>query len=224
MEKSKKFILRVLSDNLKNLRNDRHLSINLMADTCGISAGAFKSYLYGRNLPSVETLVLICNCYHISIGKLFGSLLDYETESATIIEILNSFGRLPSEKQGRIYGTIAPLVEKLISGNPNLERANFATRLRVCREDYGFSTGWFCKQCLIAENTLKAYEFSQRLPGIEGFIKICQTLRVSPEYMMCNAFDENYPFEFDKRFYYLTPLELSALSTTVKRLCSYFEN
>lgn len=215
-------ILTVLSQNLRLVRKERDLSIDLFADTCGLTSSALKSYLYGKSLPSIETLVSICNCYHISINVLFGDLIDFETEDKAITDILVSFQLLPDAKRGRVYGLIAPLVERMVQSS-NLDAAGFSAKLKVCREDGGYSLRDFAQECDIAVNSLKAYECSQRIPGIEVFLTICRTLSVSPEYLLCNSFSPDYPYRVDKRFYGLTPLDLSALAVTANRLCKFYD-
>ena len=206
-----------ISDSLKKIKSDRNMEVSLMADLLNIPVSTFETYLYAQNIPSLDTVIHICNQFHYPINTFFAPLIVEPTEQQFIKRIISNYCMLPEIKQKRVYQMIEPLVQSMIGDMPDLKGAGFGQKIRILREDIRMILADTADAYGIRPNTLKVLEANQRLPSIAVCLKICGTLHVSPEYLLCNYL--TYPLTVDKNYYLLKPRELSALAESSYRIC-----
>ena len=206
-----------ISDSLKKIKADRGMDVSLMADLLNIPASTFETYLYARNLPSLDTVIRICNQFNYPINDFFAPLIGHATEQALIARVYSSFGMLPEIKRKQVYQVIEPLIQSMADDLPDLKIAGFGQKIRILREDSRTTLVDAAESYGIKPDTLKVLEANKRLPSISTFLKLCKSLRVSPEYLLCNYL--TYPFPVDNGFYFLKPRELAALAEVSRRLC-----
>lgn len=206
-----------ISNSLKKIKSDRGMDVSLMADLLNIPVSTLETYLYARNIPSLDTVIRICNQFNYPINNFFTPLIDSTTEQALIVRIYSSFSMLPEIKQKQVYQVIEPLIQSMADDLPDLKTAGFGQKIRILREDSRTTLSDAAEAYGIKPETLKVLEANQRLPSIATFLKLCGTLHVSPEYLLCNYL--TYPFSVDKGLYFLKPRELTALAEVSCRLC-----
>ena len=61
-----------LGDRLRNAREERDLKQTDVARQTGISNKVLSSYERNISLPTIDNLILLCNCYQISSDELLG--------------------------------------------------------------------------------------------------------------------------------------------------------
>lgn len=215
------FILRQLSQNFKELHSSLGLPIEVIASKCDMSTSTFKNYLYGINMPSIETLISICSTINIPIKTFFNHLVDFQTEDLSIQRISGAFKGLSTFRQEYLKASLEPLVSSVAVGTADIMAAKFGTRLKVVRNDYGITIKAIADKCGVDTKTIRAYESTQSLPGIPIFLNICRELKVSPGYMLYNHLPQCH--QYDKCFYLLTPRVLEGLAITVERLCNFLK-
>ena len=67
-----------LGDRLRNAREERDLKQMDVARQTGISNKVLSSYERNISLPTIDNLILLCNCYQISSDELLGIQLPTE--------------------------------------------------------------------------------------------------------------------------------------------------
>jgi len=72
---------------------------------------------------------------------------------------------------------------------------NFASRLKEMREKRGLSQAKLAELCNSSEVVMRGYEKSRRMPQADMLIRICNALKVSPDFLLqdelaVNPYDE----------------------------------
>jgi len=72
---------------------------------------------------------------------------------------------------------------------------NFASRLKEMREKRGLSQVKLAELCNSSEVVMRGYEKSRRMPQADMLIRICNALKVSPDFLLqdelaVNPYDE----------------------------------
>lgn len=214
-------VLSALSKNLKALRASLGFSIKKFSIQSNLPQTTFESYLYGISVPPLETFCSICSAFNISVNSLFEGLIDYTTEQDSLRQIDLFFCNLPEIKRSRIFNIIVPCINGMADSFPKLTKAKCGTRLRILRDDLGFSPEEVSESCGIEPITLKCYESSQAMPGASTFLNLCCKLSVSPTYLLINHVDSDIS-DVSKRLYDLTPRQLSSIALTSERLTNVF--
>lgn len=70
-------IQRLLAARIDELREERDVSVNWLADFSGVSRGNISKILRGKGNPSVRTLALLCNALDVPLA----SLIEFEEPS-----------------------------------------------------------------------------------------------------------------------------------------------
>jgi len=208
-----KGIKQVISENLKTMRSEHKLETAMMADLLGMPTRTLEGYLYAQSTPSLSTVIQICNQFNYSINDFFEALMEVPTEQQTISQINTSMDSLTEWKRNQIDRVIYPIMRGMAEGFPNLENADLGQKIRVLRKDRNASMADVAKICGISSDTLKGIESNQHLPGIALFVKLCNLLQISPEYLLCREL--TYPLNKKLEFYSLTPRQISALAESV---------
>ena len=81
-----------LGDRLRNAREERDLKQTDVARQTGISNKVLSSYERNISLPTIDNLILLCNCYQISSDELLGIQLPTEN-SQKIIAVIHIYVR-----------------------------------------------------------------------------------------------------------------------------------
>ena len=73
-----------LGDRLRNAREERDLKQTDVARQTGISNKVLSSYERNISLPTIDNLILLCNCYQISSDELLGIQLPTENSQSVL--------------------------------------------------------------------------------------------------------------------------------------------
>lgn len=88
----------LLGKRIKELRKEKNISQEKLAEIIGIEANNLSRIENGKNYPSADTIVKIAEALNVDVNKLyyFGHHKSYDTIKQEIISSLNdeSFGRL----------------------------------------------------------------------------------------------------------------------------------
>jgi len=219
VQKQDNAVAAVISNGLKKLKSATNYSLNFMADSVDIQARTFQSYYYGQYVPSVDTVVKICNHFRFSINDILAPLIDTPTEQESIAQIHALASQQAEFKQNKINYALEPIIACMTEGLPVLDGANFGQRVRILREDSGQSLQDIANFCTSTVETIKNIESNQGFPSVQRFCNLCNALHVTPEYLLANELTYLSP-EYTS-FYSLTPRQLNALSETMLRLYQF---
>lgn len=101
---------------------------------------------------------------------------------------------------------------------------NFGTRVRKIRKERNMTIVKLAELCDSSENVIRNYEKSRRLPQVDMLIRICNALRVSPDYLLQDELVyESYQVgeELLQRINMLSPKNVSVLKDMIDTLEKY---
>lgn len=90
---------------LKNLRTEHKMTQEELAHLLGVSRSTISSYENGSRNPDKETLIILANCFDVSVDYLLGRDRDVNCEYNDIIGEINTIlhsAPLPVEKKKEI--------------------------------------------------------------------------------------------------------------------------
>ena len=70
----------------------------------------------------------------------------------------------------------------------------FGNRLRTARKDRGLTLEQLAVACSTSETVLRNYEKARKSPNVEMLLRICEALKVSPDYLLQDELSFN-PYE-----------------------------
>lgn len=62
----------MFNDRLKELRNEKHLSQQNIADMLGMKLQSYQKYEYGQREPGMQMLIKLADCFDVSVDYLLG--------------------------------------------------------------------------------------------------------------------------------------------------------
>lgn len=195
--------------NLRKLRESIGKSTQIFAMDCDCSAYTIQNYELGRKGPNLKRFLTICNATGASPNQLLSGLYSDSSELRAIRSLRETFGKLlPSDRQ-RLTAALEIIAKCMMDTAPSLVSAGFGTRLHLLRLDTGLSVDTFAAKCSIAKSTLQGYESGQYDPSIPALLQLCETLDVSPEYLLADKLEKAaFP---DQRLLNLRPRQITAL-------------
>ena len=70
----------------------------------------------------------------------------------------------------------------------------FGNRLKTARKDCGLTLEQLAAACNTSETVLRNYEKARKTPNVEMLLRICEALKVSPDYLLQDELSFN-PYE-----------------------------
>ncbi len=72
-----------------------------------------------------------------------------------------------------------------------MEEKGLGKRINMVRKDRGFTADRLSELCNINATYLRQIEGGTKVPSLSVFINICNALKISPDYLLCDALEEN---------------------------------
>ena len=97
-----------LGELIAELRQDRGMTQNELAQMLCVSSGTISNYENGVHLPDIEKLAALADYFHVTTDYLLGRstssvptdlLQQPVTQDKTVLDIINIFTRLPHDRQ-----------------------------------------------------------------------------------------------------------------------------
>lgn len=195
--------------NIKTLRRQKELTREMFAYQCGLSDESIRSYQACRQLPSTTTLIQMCSGLSVSANVLLEGLYTLPTEQESIQYIEDTASRLEEANQSLWVQTIQIFTKCLSNSTSRACQTDWGSRLKLFREEAGFSNDNFATLCGISLGTLAGLESGQRLPGLDTLLAICDKLHISPHFLLLNT--PHYPQLMGVWYENLTPMQIKSL-------------
>ena len=81
-------------ERIKNICNERQISSYGLSKICDVPHTTIHNILHNKHIPSLPTLIRICNGLNISISQFFREDISSETLSSEELELLNLWNNL----------------------------------------------------------------------------------------------------------------------------------
>ncbi len=105
-----------------------------------------------------------------------------------------------------------------------MSMSDFGTRVRKVRKERNMTIVRLAELCDSSENVIRNYEKSRRLPQVDMLIRICNALKVSPEYLLQDGLiyqSKHAGEELLQKISRLSPKNVSVLLDMVDTLGKY---
>lgn len=196
---------------LKTLRKERKITVLELAGQAGVSNYTIQNYQYGRQKPSLKSIIGICKALDVSPNQLLdgcvrGSEQDY------IVNIIELIKKIPNDVVLTVEDWLN-IILNYLEEISNISDAGYGKRLRTLREESRLSLVDVATICHIVPDTLKQIECSQTYPGIELFLELCEIYHVSPEFLLGHDIHISHSSDTPlvARLRFLTPRQLVLL-------------
>lgn len=183
---------------LKKVRRESNTTSDKLGNACGVNPVFIRQIESGTRLPSLPKLVKICDNLQISPAY----LLEGEIVIKTIEEnwnILVEMRKTLSEDVCRIvkdvlHSMIQNLAEPIKRKNERtgddtygiIDKEEFGRRLKKVRQEVRLSSEQLAEACDVNPVFIRQIETGARLPSLSVFVKICNSIPVSPAYLLGN--------------------------------------
>lgn len=104
---------------------------------------------------------------------------------------------------------------------------SFGTRVRKIRKEQDMTIVKLAELCDSSENVIRNYEKSRRLPQVDMLIRICNALKVSPDYLLQDELvyeSHQESEELLQKINRLSPKNVSVLRDMIATLEKYDNN
>ena len=208
----------IFGQNIQRLRNSRRLTKQEFADQCGMSYYTIRSYTEKRSSTTIGTILKICRAFSVSPNELLDGMYDRPTEQEYIDLYSRSIDNLQPGECALVDDILDAVTDCLHACAPSLVNADFGARLRVCREEAGYSASRFAKLLSISQPTLSNIESSQTVPSAALFLEMCAALHVSPDLLLGGVVDAvNCPAALRG----LSPKQMKCVALLIERFQKY---
>ena len=107
------------------------------------------------------------------------------------------------------------------TNDPGMDRVAFGRRLNTVRKERGLSTERLSELCEKNAVFLRHIEGAIRLPSLPVFVRICNSLRVSPNFLLVDSLEwseEDKITAVETRLRALSPRQLDIATETIHTL------
>jgi len=103
----------------------------------------------------------------------------------------------------------------------NIDKVAFGRRLNAARKEKGMSSEQLSELCDKNAVFLRHIEGATRLPSLPVFVRICNSLRVSPNFLLVDSLEwseEDKITDIDEKLRSLSPRQLDIAAETINTL------
>lgn len=174
-------------ERLRLWREKLGLSQEQLADRCGSSEPAVRSYEKDRNRPSYDTIVKVCDAMLVNPDFLMqDDLIANPYEDRT--QLFSDLVKLSPSS----YSIVKSFVDSLKLQCD--KTSTFGDRLKNSREHAGLYQEQLASACVSSAQVIRSYEKNRNRPGYNMIIQLCNVLHVNPDYLMQDDLSFN-PYE-----------------------------
>lgn len=213
-KKQRKLNQKELGRRIKLARKQANISSNQLGNhSCKVDPAYIRQIESGLKLPSIPTLIRICNSLQVSPTYLLENELqietiDWEELTKQILQISPIFHQMISD-------ILCSLMENLTERNRKKEYhlkenskflpEELGKRISKVREEMQFSPQQLAINCGITVSFIHQIETGTKLPSLSTFTSLCNELKTSPVYLLGNELENIYNEELTQISYHMTP-------------------
>ena len=107
-----------------------------------------------------------------------------------------------------------------------MNRLTFGKRLNTVRKEQQMTSEGLSEICELNAVFIRQIEGATRLPSLPVFVKLCNALHVSPNYLLADSLEPNEQENFDglwKKLRSLTPKQIDVVTAMIETLINKLE-
>lgn len=183
---------------LRKARRDSNTTSDKLGNACGVNPVFIRQIESGTRLPSLPKLVKICDNLQISPVYLLENEIVIKTIEENwnvLIEMQNTLSEevcyIVKDVLHSMIQNLAEPVRKKSEKNGDeaygiIDKEEFGRRLKKVRQEVHMSSEQLAEACGVNPVFIRQIETGARLPSLSVFVKICNSLPVSPAYLLGN--------------------------------------
>ena len=183
---------------LKRARRESNTTSDKLGNACGVNPVFIRQIESGTRLPSLPKLVKICDNLQISPVYLLENEIVTKTMEKNWAILVKMQDTLSEDVcfivKDVLHSMIQNLAEPIKKKNEKsgddaygvIDKEEFGRRLKKVRQEVRFSSEQLAVACNVNPVFIRQIETGARLPSLSVFVKICNSLSVSPAYLLGN--------------------------------------
>lgn len=183
---------------LKKARRDSKTTSDKLGNACGVNPVFIRQIESGTRLPSLPKLVKICDNLQISPAYLLENEIVIKTTEGNWNILVDMQNTLSKEAQFIVKDVLHSMIQNLaepIKKKPEknsddsygiIDKEEFGRRLKKVRQEVKLSSEQLAVACNVNPVFVRQIETGARLPSLSVFVKLCNSLSVSPAYLLGN--------------------------------------
>lgn len=193
---------------LRKVRREAKTTSDKLGHACGVNPVFIRQIESGTRLPSLPKLIRICDNLQVSpVYLLETEMIIKETEKEWN-DLIQMQDTLTEEMQFIVRDVLHSMIQNLAEPMQIVEekskdadeinREEFGRRLKKVRQEIRQSSEQLAIACEVNPVFIRQIETGARLPSLSVFVKICNSLPVSPAYLLGNEIKieiTNYKWE-----------------------------
>lgn len=202
---------------VKENRNALNLSSDALSEIYSSNPVTIRQIESAARLPSFEKFVLLFNCLQVLPSVLLTDSLDAINNQPfeSLWERLCRVDSLQAAKVTSVINTVAEN-EQAQKSEAGFDRRAFGERIRTLRLELDMTAKALSKLCKMSSVFIQHIEHGDRLPSLPSFVKICNTLHVSPNHLLVDSIYYKTDSELDNLYRLalsLTPKQITIVSS-----------
>jgi len=183
---------------LKAARRESKTTSDQLGNACGVNPVFIRQIESGTRLPSIPKLVKICDNLQISPAYLLKNEVTIKITECGWDNLLKMLKKLSADSQHIVKEVLRSLIQNLAepegqkagtNGEENfgiINKEEFGRRLKKVRQEVKLSSEELALNCNVNPVFIRQIETGARLPSLSVFVKICNSLQISPAYLLGN--------------------------------------
>ena len=204
-----------LSKRINHRRKDQRLTSEQLAELCGVNAVHVRKIESGGGLPSFALFIRLCNALKTSADLLLGSLLDKPMIPDCVKRLGRQLENLTTSQLEMLSEMIAVMIRH-VSPSDSAEKEAFGKRINQLRVDRGLTSVQLAGICDVSAPHIRQIESCAILPSFTLFIKICNALGTSADFLLGDYLENSVIPDSAERlgiqFKQLTPAQIEMIS------------
>lgn len=147
-------------------------------------------------MPSIPVFVKICDNLQVSPAYLLENEIQNPVTNKGWGELEEELRQLSETSRSMVREVLHSLIENLAEQEKKWEKneerygivdhIEFGRRLKKVRQEMQYTSQEVAENCGVSSVFIRQVELGERLPSLSVFIYLCETLQISPAYLLGN--------------------------------------
>lgn len=147
-------------------------------------------------MPSIPVFVKICDNLQVSPAYLLENEIQNPVTNKGWGELEEKLQQLSETSRSMVREVLHSLIENLAEQEKKWEKneerygivdhIEFGRRLKKVRQEMQYTSQEVAENCGVSSVFIRQVELGERLPSLSVFIYLCETLQISPAYLLGN--------------------------------------
>ncbi len=181
---------------LREVRKKSKVTSDKLGFACGVNPVFIRQIEAGARMPSIPVFVKICDNLQVSPAYLLENEIQNPVTNKGWGELEEELRQLSETSRSMVREVLHSLIENLAEQEKKWEKneerygivdhIEFGRRLKKVRQEMQYTSQEVAENCGVSSVFIRQVELGERLPSLSVFIYLCETLQISPAYLLGN--------------------------------------